>query len=553
MLYVAGTWIVIGISAFLWGEAVLGLLGIIRRSTGSGVALRIMTGLCVLTVYAEFFSLFYKVGALALCGVFLVDVCVLIAKRKTLLRRPAEEKKRALLWKGLGTAAAFIIVLPIAASYIKNPDTLLYHAQAIRWIEEYGVVRGIGNLHSRLAMNSAFLSLQALFSMKSIAGQSMHSMNSFVAWVMLSYAVCSMKFWKQKRFFVSDFLRAAMLFFLSAVAFDFSSPGTDFFAQILTMYIFTEFTSVMESGEKDPGPYAVLSVLSVYAFTLKLSCAPVVLLTVAPAIMLLKEKDWRAIGLYILAGVLIMIPFCARGYLISGYLIYPMERIDLFRPDWKVPADLVWYERMRTKAWCEHIFGIEDLEAPLSVWLPYWKEATRTSTIRLFCADIVSCAAILIAGAVYWKKEKNTVYLVIGAVFTACLAYWFFFAPDIRFGRHCLLMPVFFALGSVLSGFRPREIAVVSVAGMTLLMASPLISLFGYARAEERFFVKCADYGLCDVEEVTIGDVKLYLPLENNEAGYYEFPAIHDRQDGETVELRGSTVRDGFRLKQQAD
>ena len=41
-------------------------------------------------------------------------------------------------------------------------DTGLYHAQAIRWIEEYGVVCGLGNLHSRFAYNSAAFALCAL-------------------------------------------------------------------------------------------------------------------------------------------------------------------------------------------------------------------------------------------------------------------------------------------------------------------------------------------------------------------------------------------------------
>ena len=43
-------------------------------------------------------------------------------------------------------------------------DTGLYHAQAIRWIEEYGVVPGLANLHSRFGYNSASFALSAFFS-----------------------------------------------------------------------------------------------------------------------------------------------------------------------------------------------------------------------------------------------------------------------------------------------------------------------------------------------------------------------------------------------------
>jgi len=42
-------------------------------------------------------------------------------------------------------------------------DTDLYHAQTVRWINEYGTVKGLGNLHSRLGFNSLWLALASLF------------------------------------------------------------------------------------------------------------------------------------------------------------------------------------------------------------------------------------------------------------------------------------------------------------------------------------------------------------------------------------------------------
>ena len=42
-------------------------------------------------------------------------------------------------------------------------DTDLYHAQIIRWYNEYGTAPGVGNLHSRLAFNSLWHALAAVF------------------------------------------------------------------------------------------------------------------------------------------------------------------------------------------------------------------------------------------------------------------------------------------------------------------------------------------------------------------------------------------------------
>ncbi len=549
MLFVLVSWVVIGISAFLWGSAALVLFNRIQKSEEDSVFLRILIGLCALTVYAEIFSLFYKVGMIALTVVLLVDAILMILVLKPVKAQIQELKRKLLSWETLGAAVALIIVLPLSASYINNPDTLLYHAQSIRWIEEFGTVKGIGNLHSRLALDSSFFCLQALFSFRDLAGQSMHSVNGFVAWLMLTYAVCSMKFWRHRRFFASDFLRAAMLFYLNSVSYEFSSPGTDFFAQILTMYLFAEVVTVMEKGKKNPAPYAVLSILSVFAFTLKLSCAPAVLLTAVPAVMLLSQRNWKSIGAYLLAGTVVLAPFCARTFLISGYLFYPMEQIDFFQADWKMPAEVCQYERMRTKAWSEQILGIEELDAPLATWFPYWKAAQNQSTVRLLYADIVCCVATAAWGAIRLKKEKNGVPITVGFVLSVCVAYWFFFAPHIRFGRHFLLMPVFFASGCFLSQFRSKDIAAISLAGMTFLLSAPMLSLLSSARAEERHFIRCIDYELCDTEQMQIGDVTIHIPIENCEAGYDAFPAALDRETAERTEMRGCTIQDGFRPK----
>lgn len=59
-------------------------------------------------------------------------------------------------------------------------DTGLYHAQAIRWIEEYGVVPGLANLHSRFGYNSASFALSAFFSETWLIGRPMHCVAGFL-------------------------------------------------------------------------------------------------------------------------------------------------------------------------------------------------------------------------------------------------------------------------------------------------------------------------------------------------------------------------------------
>lgn len=555
MLLVATSWGIIGVSAFLWGAAVLSALQRIEpfEQTQSGVTLRFMLGLCALTVYAEFFSLFYKVGRFALAGVLMGDIIFLFLQRKTFAQMLENLKKKCgAPWMFLASAVAFVFVLPSASSYIENYDTLLYHAQAIRWIEEYGVVKGIGNLHSRLAFNSAFFPLQALFSFKDIAGQSLHSMNGFVAWVMLAYAVCSMKFWRERRFFPSDFVRLVTLHYLDVVHYDFSSPGTDLFAQLLSLFILAEFLSCAERQEKNPAPASVLCILGVFVVTLKLSCALIVLLTILPAVLLIREKKWKGIAAYLMAGIVILLPFFVRNVIISGYLIYPMEKIDLFHVAWKMPPDVCAYERLRSKAATEGIFGIEALDAPFSVWFPYWQAKQDPYILRLLCADTAACLATLAAGAITWIRKKEAGYLVTAFTVSASLLYWFMAAPDVRYGRPFVMLPAYFAVGWLLSRLKMKQIATVSLAGMVFLCSTPIRGLYASARAAERFWIRCADYGLTEVVKVPFGDFSLYIPdgeIGYDTAGYYAFPAAISAEVLDNVEPLGSQIKDGFRVR----
>lgn len=93
-----------------------------------------------------------------------------------------------------------IPVLILAGQPASHYDTDLYHAQSIRWIEEYGIAPGLGNLHHRLAYNSAFFSLQALFSWRFILGRSLHCVNGFLFLFLFPMLFVQQKFLNIKNF-----------------------------------------------------------------------------------------------------------------------------------------------------------------------------------------------------------------------------------------------------------------------------------------------------------------------------------------------------------------
>lgn len=179
-------------------------------------------------------------------------------------------------------------------------DTGLYHAQAIRWIEEYGVVPGLGNLHSRFAYNSAAFPLCAVYSMRWLGGslfpEGMHAVQGFLA--LLVGIQCSgiRTLAVRRRVRVSDFVRVGGIYYLTVLFGEMVSPASDYFAMLLLLFILIDWLDLLESGEKEAAPYALLSLLLVFTVTVKLSAAVILLLVLKPAVQLLREKGGRKSG-----------------------------------------------------------------------------------------------------------------------------------------------------------------------------------------------------------------------------------------------------------------
>lgn len=242
MLLVLLNWAYIGITAFLAGFAVLAPFGrkISEKETGyvcrTGTGV-LMAGLAFITVYAQVFSLFSGVGLWA--NVLLLLACAVCA---VLLRRQLAAFILGKWRESSPGGRLFLAVLVLLMAYgtsrgYMHVDTGLYHAQAIRWIEEYGVVPGLGNLHSRFAYNSAAFPLCAIYGMRWMAGgswtESMHAVQGFLA-LLVGIQCCGLgRLAKRKRVLVSDFVRVGAIYYLTVLYREMVSPASDYFAMLL--------------------------------------------------------------------------------------------------------------------------------------------------------------------------------------------------------------------------------------------------------------------------------------------------------------------------------
>lgn len=555
MLQTLMSWAWIFVSVYLVGFAVLSLLN--GRKQKNDLDVIFAFGLCALTVYAQVFSLFSGVslGASAVLALGCMIIAIVFRRKLCRVWRGYLRERRALLTMGL----AAVLLSAAALVLTRGPmhyDTDLYHAQSIRWIEECGVAPGIGNLHNRLAYNSSFFCLQALYSFGFLGKGSLCSLNGFLAALLLLYGICSVKMFQQKKPFLSDFLRLGLLlYFVSLENYAvMGSPGTDLLSMGAVMYILIKWLDYWEQGERETQCYARLCLLAVYAVTLKLSTAMLVLLAFTPAAWLVRERRWKEIGKYVALGILIALPWLVRNVLISGYLIYPYPELDLFDVDWKMPEYTLLFDRNEIKAWGWGLNDVYRFDTPAGEWFPFWFGNLKASLRFLFCIDAVLLPVLFLAGIGRGLGKKDWCCLQVTGVMGACLGVWMLGAPLPRYGGAYLLLPLLYGLGETAVKLGKTDalkhafrftVCVLTAYGVWAWVR------FGLASEEWRIHLKrSAVYGLRECTEHFLEEgVRVYTPVSGDQAGYYDFPSTPYGKRLELIEPRGDSPEDGFRMR----
>ena len=415
-------------------------------------------GIGAVTVYAQLFSIFYKVGLMANGILLLICFFCMLAFRKEILE-DLHTFRLTVQPAGIIVSVTLLLIFAYGTSTgIIHYDTSLYHAQSIRWIEEYGVVLGLGNLHSRLAYNSAAFCLSAPYSMSFLGGQSYHCCAGFFAYLLALVCGEMLSKKREKRPVLSDFARIVSIYYLLMIFDEMVSPASDYFMVLLVLYIVIRWLELIESKENSYYPYALLSLLCLTVLTVKVSGALILLLALKPAVMMVKEKKGKDIVKFLSCGFLMVIPFLIRNVMLSGWLVYPFTSIDLFSFDFKIPRGMAEYDAKEIQVWGRGFSDVSRYDDPLMKWLPEWiKRLDGSNKVFLFFA--LSGVVLLILTVIYGiiKKKRDMMdFLHVAGTITICFLFWLLSAPLIRYGCVFLWMSPVLVWGFVYLKISPH-------------------------------------------------------------------------------------------------
>ncbi len=533
---------------------------VFKKTLGFSVMSLIAAGIVVITVFAEYFSIVSKIGPVPHIIMIILAFAGYFLEKKRISMILSDAKKLLFSWEGLFYVGFALVIAFFTSRGVFHTDTNIYHAQAIRLYEEYGLIKGMGNLQLHYAYNSSSLAFASIFSLNWLFGQSIHTTTGFYELIFSIYSFYGLKRIKSHKLHIADAIRVALLFYVLVILSGSMSPATDYVTMMFVLYVILRFCENMEDG-RDTDIYALLSVLSVFVVSLKFSAALLVLIVILPVISLVKEKRISDIFKYLLTGLLVILPFLIRNVLISGYLLYPFDGIDIFNVEWKIPMEYLLVDANQIKVWGRCLYDVTKIDWPISQWYPVWREAMDRYEMMLFYGMVAGLAFLVIniLHSFIRKTEYAADLLILSLGTVGSLCVWFFTAPFIRYGLAFIFTVIFIGIGVYFSNERKGLYGLLGgiFVFVLIICLTPYLDnyvkddgMFVKQNIKEPYYVVQKDYDDAPTGSVTLNGNTIYYADNMDEINSYHFcpntcyPPMLERS-----ELMGERIKDGFRAK----
>jgi hypothetical protein len=440
--------LVLGMTAIVllgWGHLTWRLLAVEQPSRPT--VLTAWLGFCIVVASLEIIHLFVPIDwkvtlAVSLIGLLGQRLGSTSPNTAGLKQRLAHTIKHYPLRSTL--AACVVVVWCLRA--METPtmfDSGFYHFGSIRWLNEYAIVPGLGNLHWRLALNQSIFGFLALLNIAPFWGKGYAAGGLFLlvltALTLLELGLTQPKLWR--------WTFGAILFsYLCLLSGQIANPLPDTAMALLQTAIFVFlYCNLTATAQVAPADHlhlrrlqTVLIFLCLTIVTIKLSSIGFAAASfgVVAVWMLASEKHQlpKTLALKVTA-LLVLFTFVhiGRSYFLSGAPFFPSPVGGLWSFTWAVPIWVANNESQLIYAWAKQpgVALASDVPAGFG-WFNAWFLAFP-QTLKY----LLAVGTVFVPLALLWRRlfvmASVGKELLLGVPLVTAFVFWFFTAPDPRF------------------------------------------------------------------------------------------------------------------------
>ena len=567
MLLVFLNWIFITVISFVFGYAFIQVFKYFIEEEDNipiNFSIVVILGLIALTALTSVITLFSKIGFVINILVVVIAIQYAIINYNGIgkyLSYYFNEVKKANPWLKLLFFFSFLLALIYSASPSQNHDDGMYYMQTIKWIENYAVVPGLGNIHGKLAFNSNWHVLSALFGFSYLGIPALNDLNGLLHIMVVTYAFTGLQSLMNGKYELATILKVLMFIPTFIFLKYFTAPTPDL-AAIYLIWIAIIFL-VKKIEEKSLDVFNIRSLMIIifctYICTIKLSALPICILALYIFFKEVKKKHYMHIAIIIIAVVDLLAPWLIRNVIQTGYILYPFEHIDLFNFDWEIPKQIVIWEADWIESWARIPVVDADIvnKMSLSEWFTIWFDNKRIYDKAILFFIVISSIVFLLQSLIRIVKGKFSVaninegWFVVYLTLVAGIAMWFWKAPDFRFGYGFTLFFCFLVVAQFVKNhfFNDRpQTGIKILYGTTILFyLIPLFLTFAYYKViDVNYLVYPAPVQKPIIDKQVV-DGKVFLVSQSVKQCWDEPlpcipPILMD------FELRTGSFQDGFRI-----
>ena len=563
MLLTLLSWIYITAICLIWGNIILSpFKKLITPGHEPDIPIVCLTGLAGIGVFSLAESVFMPLSLAAHLSILVFAIAYFLfpTNRKQIIQQLTLIRSIKRLPLLLFTICALLILI-MGTYEIIHPDTLSYHAQAIKVMEQYKAIPGLVHLRYETAMTSMWFAVQAIFRFNFIHPNNYLFINGCVlCWfclficLKLSTIDSIQPYTKGKiNYQFTGWLLLLIFTVISwtQIRLTAVSASPDF---ITILYIWAAFYTFSQTRSNNNSIYTYLAVLfSCTAITIKLSAIGIALLPVLIVIKLLTQKKIKPALFITGASVIMILPYLVRNIITTGYPLFPSTAFDLFNFDWKLSEPQVHAFQHYIKAYARFpVAGYDEaekaLQLPTSKWVFMWWSQLALPDQLLLCAILASSLYFLFTLKTSIKQQGYTNAGILGIALTGSLI-WMISAPATRFGTG-FLIPLCYSVGRSLKNepfiknlFEDRRLSKILIILAGSLMAFYIAYRMIYYFKPSQIILPA---GLKKTIYTTVKCREINFSVSDS-CGFAPSPCI-DGGCGHIM-LRGTGISDGFKGK----